>query len=80
MDVMEKAMRMGEKVSDMEVMESAKRMGENGHARWQVKPLYDATQSGAIAWGTCGIFEVTSESRRPPTKTSRGSPTVFLDR
>ena len=50
MDVMEEAVRMGEKVCDMFFMEHARRLGENGHARWQMKPLCDAAQSGAIAW------------------------------
>ena len=32
------------------VMEEALRVGETGHARWQLKALYDATENGAIAW------------------------------
>ena len=32
------------------VMEEALRVGETGHARWQLKAIYDATENGAIAW------------------------------
>ena len=32
------------------VMEKALRVGETGHARWQLKALYDATENGVIAW------------------------------
>ena len=31
-------------------MEEALRVGETGHARWQLKALYDATENGAIQW------------------------------
>ena len=41
----------------MDVMENAMRLGENGHARWQMKPLYDATQSGVIAWLRVGYLK-----------------------
>ena len=50
-------LRWKEKVSDKYVMEKAMRMGEKGHARWQMKPLYDATHTGAIAWVRAGYLK-----------------------
>ena len=41
----------------MDVMEHALRLGENGQARWQMKPLYDAAENGAIAWVRAGYLK-----------------------
>ena len=55
--VMKKAMRTGEKGHDMDVMEEAMSLGEYGHLRWQMKPLCDATQSGALVWVRVGYLK-----------------------
>ena len=39
------------------IMEEALRVGESGHARWELKALYDATENGAIAWVSVGFLK-----------------------
>ena len=54
-------------------------LGENGHARWQMKPLCDAAQSGAIAWVREGYLK---ELRNQGSRLQRRQdlhPTVFRD-
>ena len=41
----------------MDVMEHAMSLSEKGPVRWQMKPLQDATESGAIAWVRVGFLK-----------------------
>ena len=50
---MEEILRVG---APRKEMEEALRVGESGHARWQRKAFYDATENGIIAWVSLGFL------------------------
>ena len=69
---------MGENGHGMDVMKKAMRLGEYGHLRWQVKPLCDAAQSGALAWVRVGYLKALRNQGQLLQRRQEVHPQYFL--